>query len=78
MPMGPKPSCRENGSLIERVTEARKLYINAARGLQDLAPADFDEAYQRAERARVFYESARDALKHYSKEHGCAAPESEC
>ena len=50
--------CEERQLLEERVMEARKLYIMAARRLSGLKLAEFDRTYTRADAARLVYESA--------------------
>lgn len=58
--------------LTERVTEARQLYLQAARKLGEQSGTNFEVFYQHAEQLRRLYESARDDLSAHTKEHGCS------
>ena len=65
------PPCPEKQNLTELATEARRLYIRAARNLVNQSGTHFDLFYRDAEEARLIYETARAALKAHTQEHGC-------
>ena len=66
--MQPAPVCPECEILRSRYQADLRVYIDAAKFLDS---ADrFDEAYDRAERARIAFEAARERLNKHRADHG--------
>jgi Spy/CpxP family protein refolding chaperone len=65
--------CQERKILEGRYRADRRVYLSAVRDLHEhLNKAEFDQAYANAERAKVAFESSRDALDVHMQVHGCA------
>jgi hypothetical protein len=70
--MQPKDGvCHERDTLKERFHADFKVYREAVHQLDLCQPADFNQVYEEAERARLAFEAARAALKSHLAEHGC-------
>ena len=63
--------CREHEILRSRYRADLKVYIDATARLEPCPSEDFERAFKHAERARVAFENARDALNSHIAEHGC-------
>jgi hypothetical protein len=67
--------CAERKILQGRERADRRIYVSMVAELNNpLSTKDFREAYARAERARLAYEDARDALEVHIEVHGCGEP----
>lgn len=65
------PYCAEKQTLTAVMTEARQIYVQAARNLGKQSGTHFENFYREAEVAKRTYETARTALEAHTKEHGC-------
>ncbi len=63
--------CEEWSRLVEQYRSAIKGYSEAASGLSGLPGAEFDKAWEQAEKARKISEGYRTALLDHEHEHGC-------
>jgi hypothetical protein len=74
-PTPAKAECDERKILEGRALADRKVYLSVVAELGDhLSTQVFREAYERADRARNSYESARDALEIHLEVHECGLP----
>jgi hypothetical protein len=72
MQPAPAEECQERKILEGRHRADREVYLSAVRGLNEhLNKAEFNQAYENAERAKVAFESSRDALDVHMQVHGC-------
>lgn len=63
--------CLERTILMERYRADLRVYVDATNLLDNLKPREFDRAYEHAQRARIAFERAREALNHHISVHGC-------
>jgi hypothetical protein len=70
--MAPAESlCTELDLLRSRYHADLRVYIDAAICLEDLESADFEKAFEHAERARRSFEDARSRVNEHIASHGC-------
>jgi hypothetical protein len=71
--MAPAESaCKELDLLKSRYHADLRVYIDAAICLENLESADFEKAFEHAERARRAFEDARSRLNEHVSIHRCA------
>ena len=63
--------CRDRVLLACRYHADLRVYAVAAQSLVQAIGANFSEALRRADRARVAFERARDALNKHVRQHQC-------
>jgi hypothetical protein len=63
--------CLERTILTERYRADLRVYVDATNLLDELTTQEFEKAYEHAQRARLSFERAREALNHHISQHGC-------